>query len=167
METTVRTQPAMHTDKREGDIEAVLYQRTELPPPAVERADYVAERLEDIAERSHIDEVIREEWDKREPLHDCDEDLRDAYLSFQSWADERGVRLTPFFQTRECYSPDEEAHTDWLVVPAFCLAVYDEDGVAAVYPHADDAGTMTVEDGLQALLSDGVEGASVEPAAAD
>lgn len=158
---------AMHTDEREGAVEVVLYERGELPPPAADRADHVGERLEDIADRGHVGAVHREEWDKRAPLHDCDDDLRDTYLAFESWADERGVRLTPFFQTRECYSPDEGEHTDWLVMPAVCLAVYDEDGVAAVYPHADDTGSMTVDDGLQSLLEGGIDGDSVEPAAAD
>lgn len=157
----------MHTTQREGDVNVVLYERTELPPPTAERAQHVYERLEELAERGHIESVTREEWVKRAPVANCDEALRDTYLSFTAWADEEDVRLTPFFQTRECFTPEAGEHTDWLVMPAFCLGVYDEDGVSAVYPHASDAGTHTVEDGLQALFGEGTGERTAEPLAAD
>jgi hypothetical protein len=52
-------------------------------------------------------------------------------------------------------------------MPAFCLGIYDDSGVAAVYPHGDETGTKTVEDGLQALLGDDLADASAEALAAD
>jgi hypothetical protein len=157
----------MHSNKSEGIVEVVLYERSELPPPAEDRADAVHERLEELAEGGHVDDVQREEWVKRTPIADCDDDLQDTYLSFTSWAEDEGVHLTPFFQTRECFSPDAGEHTDWLVMPAFCLGIYDEDGVAAVYPHNDDTGAKTVEDGLQALLGEDLLGSGTEALAAD
>jgi hypothetical protein len=157
----------MHTTDREGAVRAVLYERGELPPPAADRVDSVHERLETLAANDELASVDREEWVKRTPVDDCDGDLRDTYLSFTSWAENAGASLTPFFQTRECYSPDEGAHTDWLVMPAFCLALYEDDSVSAVYPHAEGSETYTVEDGLQALLVDDVEETRPEPATAD
>ncbi|WP_340102076.1 HTH domain-containing protein [Salinibaculum salinum] len=158
----------MHSNKREGSIEVVLYERTELPPPAAERADCVHDRLVELEENGHVDAVTREEWVKRTPVEDCDDELRDTYLSFESWADEEGVRLTPFFQTRECFSSAAGEHTDWLVMPAFCLAVYDGDDVSAIYPHNDDEdGAKTVEDGLQALIGEDLSDATPEALAAD
>jgi hypothetical protein len=157
----------MYTSDREGGIEVVLYERSELPPPAAQRATAVCERLESFADGGHIDGVTREQWVKRMPLGDADEDLRDTYLRFTSWADENGVRLTPYFQIRQCFTPEAGEHTDWLVMPAFCLAVYDDDGVSAVYPHTDDSGAQTVEDGLQALLGETAGDTAVEPQAAD
>lgn len=159
--------PSMHTDEREGAIEVVLYEREELPPPATERAEHVYERLGELEALGHVDAVSRETWVKRTPIRDCDRELQDTYLSFTSWADRRGVRLTPFFQTRECFSPAEGEHTDWLVTPAFCLGVYDDEGVTAVYPHADDMTSKTVEDGLKALLGDELDETASEPLAAD
>jgi len=151
----------------EGDVDIVLYERRELPPPATERVTAVYERLESLVDAGHIDSVSREEWVKRTPLDDCDDDIRDTYLSFTSWANRRGGRLTPFFQTRKCFTPAEGEHTDWLVLPAFCLAVYGDDGVSAVYPHADDSDTHTVEDGLQALLTETDEETTAGALAAD
>ena len=157
----------MHSNKREGSVEVVLYQRSELPPPAEDRAETVFERVAELERRGHVDEARREEWVKRTPVDGCDDELQDTYLSFTSWASENGVQLTPFFQTRQCFSPSEGQHTDWLVMPAFCLGVYDDSGVAAVYPHNEESGAKTVEDGLQALLGEEFTGNSTEALAAD
>lgn len=156
----------MHTNEPEGDVEVVLYERRELPPPAADRADSVYSRLEGLEERDGVREVSRETWAKRVPVDSCDGDLRDTYLSFTAWAENNGARLTPFFQTRKCFSAEEGRHTDWLVLPAFCLGIY-ADGVSAVYPHADESGTRTVEDGLQALLRTHADEPATEPLAAD
>jgi len=156
----------MFEGESEGNIEVVLFERGELPPPAQKRAGTVCERLESLAEAGHIDEVSREEWVKRAPLADCATDLRDTYLSFTSWADRAGVSLNPFFQIRRCFSPEEGERTDWLVMPAFCLAVYDGDELAAVYPHSEDGDARTVEDGLSALVGERSESAGA-PSVAD
>lgn len=157
----------MHTSNHEGGIEVVLFERSELPPPATKRATAVYERLESLVEAGHIDSVTRETWVKRIPLDDCDSDLRDTYLSFRSWADRNDVRLRPFFQIRQCFTPAEGEHTDWLVMPAFCFAVYADGEISAVYPHADDSDTQTIEDGLQALLDEISGDTAAEPLAAD
>lgn len=157
----------MDSKKSEGFIEVVLYERSELPPPAANRADAIHERLSELETGGHVDAVRREEWVKRTPVDNCDDELQDTYLAFSSWAEENGARLTPFFQTRECFSPAEGEHTDWLVMPAFCLGIYDDSGVAAVYPHNDGTEPKTVEDGLQALLGDELLDASAEALAAD
>lgn len=157
----------MNSNKPVGSLEVALYERSELPPPAEDRADTVYERLTELEERGDISEVRRAEWVKRTPIDGCNDELRDTYLSFMSWADTEGVRLTPFFQTRECFSPSKGEHTDWLVMPAFCLGIYDQSGVAAVYPHGDGAGVKTVKDGLQALLSGEIADCSAEALAAD
>jgi hypothetical protein len=144
----------MHTNEREGEIRVELYERSELPPPARRQVDAVHSRLDTLAEKGELSTVTREDWVKRTPLHDCDAELRDTYLTFSSWATENDVRLTPFFQTRECFSPSVEDYTDWLVFPAFCLAVYEDGSLSAVYPHADEEETQTVQDGVESLLLD-------------
>lgn len=153
--------------EREGSVRVVLYERSELPPPAEERADSVHDRLRALADGGDVGAVERAAWAKRVPVGDCEGDLRDRYLTFTAWADRHDVRLTPFFQTRECFSPEEGGWADWLVLPAFCLAVYRGESVAAVYPHADGAETRTVEDGLRALRGGDVGVAASERATAD
>lgn len=156
----------MHTTDREGEVRVVLYERGELPPPAAERADSIHAQLESLEERGILADVERREWVKRAPVDGCDRDLRDTYLSFTNWANQAAVRLTPFFQTRECFSPDAGERVDWLVMPAFCLAVYTDDVVSAVYPHTDGDETKTVEDGLEELDLVGEDELTVEPGSA-
>jgi hypothetical protein len=154
----------MQTAEPERGVRAELYVRNELPPPALNCADAVHFQLEDLDARDLLAGVDRTEWDKRAPLDALDGAVRDTYLSFSAWADDRGVRLTPFFTTRECYSAAHGGMVDWLVVPALCLAVYDGDELAAVYPHANDADTYTVDDGVASLrntLLSGGDGAAV------
>lgn len=158
----------MHSSKREGSVRVVLYEREELPPPAAERADCVYDRLTELDESGHVDETNRETWVKRAPIDDCNADLRDTYLAFVSWANAEGVRLTPFFQIRERFSTTTGDRTDWLVLPAFCLGIYNDNGVSAVYPHdSDEADARTVEDGLQVLLGDGRGEQATGPLVAD
>lgn len=158
---------SMHTSEREGGIRVELYERRELPPPAQAQVDEVHHRLDALADQGAIASVERAEWVKRTPIDDCNPKLRDTYLSFTTWARDSDAQLTPFFQTRECFTPDEGEHTDWLVLPAFCLAVYQGEELSAVYPHADEQGTRTVQDGVQALLVEDSEDGAPTTVAAD
>lgn len=135
----------------ERGVEAHLYVREELPPPARERAGAVRTRGRELAEGGVLDRFDCGRWPKRVPVDDCDSALRDVYLSFAGWAADAGADLQPFFQTRVCYGPSTGERTDWLVLPAFALAVETDGELLAVYPHARDGETATVEDGLDAL----------------
>lgn len=157
----------MDTINNEKIGRAVLFERRELPPPARDQANCIHSTLQTLAADGEIGGVERAEWVKRTPIEEFDSDLRDTYLSLQAWADREGVRLTPFFQTRECFSPEAGERTDWLVLPAFCLALYGDEGVTAVYPHSDGGETKTVCDGLQALLADDIDDVAPELAHAD
>mgnify|MGYP000182787049 FL=1 len=157
----------MNTNERTEGVRIELYERRELPPPARDQVDDVYAELVALVERGEIETVNRQQWAKRMPIADCDATLRDTYLAFSDWATEHGVRLTPFFQTRECFSPAEQAYTDWLVLPAFCLAVYENQTLSAVYPHGDDTDTKTVRDGVRSLAADGGDETEPELAAAD
>ena len=136
---------------REGERRAALFVRNELPPPAREQARAVQRRLDDLATRGILDAVDVEFWEKRVPIADCAPAVRDTYLAFEAWATDAGARLTPFFQTRECYTRDGAETCDWLVVPTMCLAVYEAGDLAAVYPHARGDETAAVRDGLDAI----------------
>lgn len=141
----------MQLTECDGGVSVELYVRNELPPPAGDQADAIFARLTELEEQGLLTDVERSTWAKRMPVDDPTEEFRDTYLAFNQWAQTEGVRLTPFFQTRECFSDEHGEMRDWLVVPAFSLAIYEEDDLSAVYPHGDDASTYTVEDGLQSL----------------
>jgi len=148
----------------EGVVSVELYVRSELPPPARDQADAVYRRL---VESGRLGNLDRTEWPKRVPVDGCDTAVRDAYLSFVEWATERGVSLRPFFATRECYCEDEGGMVDWLVVPAFCLTIYEGERVSAVYPHADATDSYTVHDGVDALETEILPNPDQSPASAD
>lgn len=157
----------MHTNEREGEIRVELFERSELPPPAQEQADGVHRQLDTLAQQGEISTLTRTEWNRRAQLDDCDRDVRDTYLALSQWATENGVRLSPFFQTRERFCTDSGDYTDWLVFPAMCLVVYEGDEISAVYPHADENTTQTVQDGVESLFVDDFDDSAPEPTLAD
>jgi len=151
-----REQPMMSTTT-DGERRIEFYVRRELPGPARKQAATAYDRLRRLEERGVVSAVDRSEWTGRVPLGDCDGWLRDTYLGFTDWAERVGVALTPFFGTRRCYTPEHEAYTDWLVLPALCLAVYGNGQLRAVYPHADGDETVTVTDAIDSLEGGALE----------
>ena len=141
----------MYASQPTTDVAVEFHARSELPPPAQQRATQVLEELTVLLGEGALDELDRSTWPARVPVADPPPELRDAYLAYEQLAEERGHRLTPFFQTRECYTPEYGGWTDWLVLPAMCLAVYEDVELTAVYPHTDGEETYTVQDGLDLL----------------
>ena len=129
-----------------------LYARTSLPGVAEKRRDEVISRLDELATAGHVSAVEIHTWEKKVPLDaECRE--RSLYDQFRAWADDVGVELTPFFDTRECYSRDSGAKGPRLVLPALCLAVYRDDRLQSVYPHSTNDGSRSVMDCLRAIES--------------
>jgi len=157
----------MHTTEFENSITVELYTREELPPPAVEQSEAIYERLENLTHRDGVEEINQETWVKRTPVQGCTDAVRDTYLAMTEWASNADVALDPFFQTRECYSATEEGWTDWIVLPAICLAIYEDGDLSAVYPHRDGAETRTVADGVQQLERSVLDSAEQSPVVAD
>jgi len=149
----------MTPSERTGGTRVELFGRADLPTPAASRHDRVAQRLAALASAGAVAEFGVSTWPKRVPRDGAaDAATRDRYLAFAAWARDSGVRLTPFFGTRECYSMETGERGEWLVLPALCLAVYEDGELTAVYPHADGDTYRSVLSGLQALE----EGADAE-----
>ncbi|PSP42479.1 hypothetical protein BRC66_01285 [Halobacteriales archaeon QH_2_66_30] len=155
---------ASETDR---DVTVELHVRSELPAPARSQASQVYEELGVLAGQGAIADLHREHWPNRTPIDDPESDVRDTYLQFQSWATDQGYSLAPFFQIRECYTPEVGDWCDWLVTPAMCLAVYEDGTLSAVYPHRDSGETRTVQDGMEALERALLEGTERSAASAD
>ncbi|QPV62967.1 hypothetical protein I7X12_20020 [Halosimplex litoreum] len=142
----------MTPTERRGDRRVALHLRETLPEPAARQRDRLADRLRALEAAEQIDYFEVRTCPKRIRSEAPDAvAARDRYLSFAQWARDRGVRLRPFFATRECYAADTGELCDWLVFPAITLAVYDEGDLVAVYPHADGEEYRSVADGLSAL----------------
>ncbi|MFD1588679.1 HTH domain-containing protein [Halorientalis brevis] len=129
-----------------------LYARSSLPEIAEKRRDQIATRLDELANAGHISQVEIHNWRKKVSLTaDCREQTR--YEAFTEWADEVGVDLAPFFDTRTCYSMDSGEKGERLVLPALCLAVYRDGTLQSVYPHSTNDGSRSVMDCLRAIES--------------
>ena len=152
----------MTTPDGEDLVSATLYVREDLPRPARERAGAVRSTLRALASDDALATVECTRWPNRVPIDGCDRDVRDVYLEFTAWAREREASLAPFFAIRQCYSPEAGSHTDWLVVPAFAMAVHADGDLVAVYPHKRGSETVTVEDGIAGLRSLSPAGSSTD-----
>ncbi|RXK49019.1 HTH domain-containing protein [Halorientalis pallida] len=127
-----------------------LFARSSLPEVASRRRDEVAGRLKQLAEDGYVGDVAIRTWNKKVPLSG-DHDELGEYERFRDWADETGVALEPFFDTRSCYSMESGERGEWLVLPALCLAVYRDGDLDAVYPHSTNDGSRSVLDCIRAI----------------
>jgi hypothetical protein len=131
---------------------ARLHVRETLPSPVRGRRKRVTDRLSGLVADGTLTEFDVVTWDKRIPADGSgDADLRDTYLAFEAWADDRGVSLAPFFATRECYSWETGERGTWVVLPALCLSVHEDGELTAVYPHRDGDTYHSVWTGIDSL----------------
>lgn len=159
----------MPESTRDGQRRVALFIRDDPPEPVQRRLDDVTVTLERLVSTGEIDSYTVQRWSKRQPVDAAQPAQRSRYTSFSEWARAAGVRLTPGFHTRECYSMETGECERSLVFPVVCLAVYDGDDVDAVYPHVG-AEPRTIDDGL-AVLSTDADGSMAavpfDPSAAD
>jgi hypothetical protein len=141
---------------RTGGPRVVLFTRAELPTPARKRRDAVVQELRCLAEGDALDGFEVVDWAKRVPINAPSAE-RERYAEFSAWAGEAGVALPPFFDTRLCYCMETGEKREELVLPAMCLAIYEDGDLRTVAPHADGRRTVSVEDAIDRL---GVAGAS-------
>jgi hypothetical protein len=115
----------------------------------------VRDRLAALEETGRIEGASLHSWQGRVrgPVDDDDPAAQaiEWYDRFESWADEAGVDLEPFF---DCYERTSELAGETyeeIVFPVLCVAVVRDDRIETVAPHAHDDGTTTVEDCLDDL----------------
>ena len=61
----------------------------------------------------------------------------DVYDDYREWADAAGVDIHPPFRLRESKRIVDDHATKLLVMPAFCLALYEEGRLVGVFPHQE------------------------------
>lgn len=106
--------------------------------------------MERIEEGDSVDSVDVSVWSPEVPVID-ESPAVEAYRRFSDWADRQGVAVEPPFERRQRRSRILGETGEVIVTPSVCLAVYLDDTLLAVFPHTDDGGTVTVEDGLREL----------------
>lgn len=70
---------------------------------------------------------------------------------FVSWARREGYSLEPAFEIRKRESELDPRTDTVLTLPLVCVALYDDEELLAVFPHAEDGGVRSVEDCLERL----------------
>ncbi|WP_372478990.1 HTH domain-containing protein [Halomicrobium sp. HM KBTZ05] len=143
----------MPTTERPGGVRARLFVREALPTPATQSSQRTIARLERLTSEGLLDGYSVTSWDKRLPVDGADApEQRRRYNEFSDWARSNGARLTPFFDTRECYSMETGEKRTELVFPAICLALYEDGDLRTVAPHAAGSETESVADCLDRLV---------------
>ena len=128
-----------------------LFVRADLPTPSERRRRAVENRLQRLQCADVIERFETTVWEKRVPVADEDCQERTRYEEFRDWAAEAGATLSPFFDTRRCYSWETaEKRTD-LVMPALCLALYEDDELVQVAPFARGGTPHSIEECLDDL----------------
>lgn len=132
-----------------GQRRIELQVREGLPELCTERRREMTQALEALVEDGTISSFTVTTQDKRTPVDSED----NRYVSFREWAREADVALSPSFGTRVCYCPEQRGYRTYDIAPAFCLVVYENDSIDAVYPHRDNGETKTVMDGIERLTA--------------
>ena len=142
----------MPTSECPQERHAELFVRSDVPRPAEARRTAVADSLRTLAAEGALGSVTVRSWEKRVPVAGPSERLeRRRFDEFAAWASDNDASLTPFFDTRECYSATTGDRETQLVLPVLCLAVYADDDLTRLAPVRTPNGAESVEDCLAAL----------------
>jgi hypothetical protein len=146
--------------------EVVLSDRRDAGPAARRRQRTVRDRLTSLLDRGDVADVEAETWPRAVPLADplgTHARAREAYATFESWAERAGVSLSPFFDRRERYTlEDPSAATRECLLPVVALTLHDGEEVVAAYPHTADGDRREVDDALATPESASGPSAGVE-----
>jgi hypothetical protein len=137
-----------------------LYTRSYMPDGAEDTQQRVLDRLDRLRERGVLDDCTCHVWGKRVCTSGSEGFGRDAIETvgqFRAWAERNGVSLLPFFDERTHRSKITGEEYSEIVFPVMCAALYRDDDLAGVYPHADGDSVATIRDLLASLSSESAE----------
>ena len=130
--------------------------RHAVQPPVQDRLTDVREQLEQLEATDHIDGIDVEVWGTHIDLDPAAETTShfEAYAEFAEWASSNDYELGPAFRLHRPRSMVSSKDYPVVTVPLVTLAVYDDSGLRAVYPHSEGDHVKTIEDGLRELAPD-------------
>jgi hypothetical protein len=143
--TTPEHDSANTDDTVESAREMVLWTRRPVCGPRTS----VIDRLSSLAATEVIGSFRVETWPDELAVSEHTEHSQvvERYKEFLLWADDHDCSITPPFE-RRTVSPLIGESRDVLTLPIMCLAVYEDDDLAGVYPHTSDGRTTSVVDYL-------------------
>lgn len=112
----------------------------------------VVDTLEELRRSGRIEDVEVLVWGKEirvdGPLRDTDyhRTVFEHVRAFEQWANERGARLDCGFSLHEVRSSITGETYDVLRLPSLCLAVYEDEELAGVYPCVSEGRPHTVHE---------------------
>ena len=138
-----------------NELRVKLYTRSFMPDGAEGVQERVLARLNQLCERDILDDFECEVWGKRvctSRSSDFGQDAIETVGQFRAWAEANGASLLPFFDERTQHSKiTGEEHSE-IIFPMMCMAVYRDDDLVGVYPHADGESVRTISDFLASLF---------------
>lgn len=134
---------------RTAETTLVCHARTSLVFDPVEERVERARALED---SDVVDAVVVCSWPETVRLEDGPHrEVVEEYRRYEEWAERRGVTVSPPFETRTRSSIVDEDGVEVLVTPVLSLALYRDERLVAVFPHAEDEEDSTVDAALERL----------------
>lgn len=135
-------------------IRAEPYVRSLSLDGARARQDALVDRLASLERDGTLDEFSITVWGNCVPADALGRagpgrDITDAIETFEAWADRHGLGSS--FSRRVGYSSLTDEHHLEIVLPVFCLAVFEADRLACVAPWTGGERTHTVADCLDAI----------------
>lgn len=163
--STPDTEGASETDADEA-LTVTVHLRAAPSSAAGRRQQSVLSKLRELEAEGTIPGLTVERWSPQVTVPMPEEAGRDAgavelFEEFETVAEESGIRLEPFFETRETVGgllSSGPTNQQTLVFPVVCLTIRREGELTGLYPCWNDDEHQSVEDGLAALESgEGIE----------
>jgi hypothetical protein len=143
------------------DVEGVtvtVHLRSAPSTPAVRRQEVVLDRLRELEEHDVVPDLTIERWSAQVSVPvqagDSDAGAVELFEEFEAAADEAGLRLEPFFESREAVGgllSSGPSASRILVFPVICLTIRRDGDLTGLYPCWNDGVHQSIEDVLGAL----------------
>lgn len=148
-----------------GDLTVVCHVRAPLLHDTV---DSRIETLQTAASEGIVDSLLLRSWPDRVALTAAspNQEVVETFERFERWADAADVSIRPPFRVRTSTMLASDTPKRILVTPVCTLALYRDERLAGVYPHATEDTTHTVADAVEAIATAGateLPGAGVTP----
>lgn len=119
----------------------------------MEPIDAHVETLRACESEDAVDDVVLRSWPDRVSLSESGphREVVDVFERFERWAERRGVSVRPPFEVRTVTSQVTDESKEVLVTPLICVAVYEDERLAGVFPHSEGEDTYTVNDAIAKL----------------
>lgn len=147
-----------------------LYVRSLAPCGTSTEQNEIVERLRDLEQRDVVDHVDLAVWgdavclDGASATVGTGRRIADRVREFHDWCGDGRASLEPFFTWSSVESSLSGDSYRRVVLPHRCLAVYDGDQLAEVYPRQADGAVESLADGLRSL--EGAADRNVDPSLA-